>query len=334
MTVAIVALDAADYALAREWDCENILLDRHRELETFAYSGPNPNTLEVWTSVATGVGPEEHGLASTGEQQQWGNPALEYASKVAPYVLPKETRIKIGTWLRGDSGAGATDGTGGADDTDGASDTGGLRSGIGGSAAGMTLRQTDHPHLFEAADRVVRWWPGVTPGEHLSQTWHWLNLASSGEITDAELWRRLYGNAGLEVGWLQGMGHANVPLAGVHMHVLDAAGHAFATHPDRLREVYERVDRLLGTLREHVDDLLVLSDHGMQVEWIDGDDEPGFHSFRAIGSTTIDDRPPESVFDVPEWIEVRVEDQRGTKDDRPAVMDTTEEQLRDLGYLE
>lgn len=320
MTLGIIALDAADYALAREWDCENLLLERHRELETFAYSGKNPNTLEVWTSVATGVGPEEHGLASTGEQQQWRNPALEYASKVAPYVLPKETRVKIGTWLRGDSGGGSDDGSGGA--------------GGGDGDVGMTLRQTTHSHLFEPEDRVVRWWPGVTPGEHLSETWHWLNLASSGEIVDAELWRRLYGNAGLEAGWLQGMGQAEVAVAGVHMHVLDAAGHAFATHPERLREVYERVDRLVGSVREHVDDLLVLSDHGMQVEWIDGDEEPGFHSWRALASTTLDDEPPESVFDVREWAEARADAFGGGGEGRAAVMDTTEEQLRDLGYLE
>lgn len=309
-TLGIVALDAADYALAREWNCENILLERHRELETFAYSGKHPNTLEVWTSAATGVGPADHELASTGEQQQWQNPALKYASTVAPYLLPKQARITIGTWLRGDS------------DENG--------------DVGMTLRQTSHSHLFQPDGHVVRWWPGVTPGDHLSQTWHWLNLASSDEISDDELWRRLYGNAGLEAGWLQGMGQTGVAVAGVHMHVLDAAGHAFATHPDRLREVYERVDRLLGSVREHVDELLVLSDHGMQVEWVDGDSEPGFHSWRALASTTLPEEPPAHVFGVRDWVEARADDFGGGRsaEHRPAVMDTTEDQLRDLGYLE
>ncbi|WP_254769076.1 alkaline phosphatase family protein [Salinilacihabitans rarus] len=309
-TLGIVALDAADYALAREWGCDHLLLDRHRELETFAHSGANPNTLEVWTSVATGVGPGEHGLASTGEQGEWRNPALAYASKVAPYLLPKAARVRIGTWLRGDSGDGTGDGV------------------------ELTLRQTSHPHLFDAEGRVVRWWPGVTPAEHLTETWHWLNLASNGEITDDELWRRLYGNAGLELGWLQGMGHADVAVAGVHLHLLDAAGHAFATHPERLRETYERVDRLLGSVREHVDDLLVLSDHGMQVGWIDGDDDPGFHSFRALASTTLDADPPASVFDVREWVEARADAFDSERERGAAVMDTTEQQLRDLGYLE
>jgi len=101
-TLAVVALDAADYQLAREWNCENILLDEHTELETFSYSGDDPVTLEVWTSVATGVHPREHGMESSGEQQEWNNPLLQLASSVTPYLLPKELRVKLGTMLRGD----------------------------------------------------------------------------------------------------------------------------------------------------------------------------------------------------------------------------------------
>lgn len=95
-TIAVVALDAADYALCQSWGCENILLDNHHELETFAYSGEKPITLEVWTSVATGVHPQEHGMASTGEQQSWDNPLLEIASRLTPYLLPKDVRVKPG----------------------------------------------------------------------------------------------------------------------------------------------------------------------------------------------------------------------------------------------
>ncbi|WP_247002227.1 alkaline phosphatase family protein [Halosolutus gelatinilyticus] len=303
-TLGIVALDAADYRLARDWNCDNLLLENHRELETFAYSNRYPNTVEVWTSAATGAHPEDHGLLSTGEHQDWRNPLLEYASKVAPYVLPKDVRVAIGTRLRGDN------------DDDG---------------AGMAMRQTSHSHLFEPEGRVVRWWPGVTPGEHVSETWHWFNLASNGELSDAELWRRLYGNAGVELGWLQGMAQAEVAVAGIHMHVLDAAGHTFASHPDRLRDVYERVDAMVGSLRDRVGDLLIVSDHGMQVEWIDGDDEPGLHSWRALASTTLSE-PPESVYDIRDWVDERAD--KGRDADRRAVMDTTEEQLRELGYLE
>lgn len=299
-TLCVLALDAADYRLAREWHCENILLDEHGPLETFSYSKERPVTLEVWTSVATGVTPREHGMASTGEQQEWDDPLLRAAGKVTPYVLPKPLRVKLGTMLRGDD-----------DD------------------AVMTFDRTDHDHVFPEGGAYC--WPGVTPARHLAETWHWLNLAEQGEITTAELWRRLYANFGREVGWLMSMTHTDLPLVGVHSHVLDAAGHAYAKRPEKLRSVYEDVDDLVGTVRDHVDRLVVLSDHGMEVGWVEGDDEPGSHSWRATFGTTADGPLPDDVFAVREWLEARTG--RGIDDRTDASLDTTREQLEDLGYL-
>lgn len=299
-TLCVIALDAADYKLAREWDCRNILLDKHGELETFSYSKDGPTTLEVWTSVATGVHPREHGMASTGEQQEWENPLLRVAGRVTPYVLPKDLRVKLGTLFRGDD-----------DDSV------------------MTFEPTEHDQVFPEGGAYC--WPGITPGEHLAETWHWLNLAEQGEIINEELWRRLYANAGKELGWLMGMSHTNQPLVGVHSHILDAAGHAFAERPERLREVYENVDEMLGRVRKHVDDLVVLSDHGMEVGWINGDEEPGSHSWRAVFATTVDEPLPESVFDVREWLESQITQSNEHVD--AASLDTTREQLEDLGYL-
>jgi len=127
------------------------------------------------------------------------------------------------------------------------------------------------------------------------------------------------------------MSHTNVPLLGVHAHILDAAGHAFAEQPNQLREVYENVDEMLGVVREHVDRLVVLSDHGMEVGWIDSDEKPGSHSWRAMFGTTEDGPLPESVFDVREWLAQRESEQDGVVD--AASLDTTREQLEDLGYL-
>lgn len=298
--LAVIALDAADYRLARRWDCENILLDNHGRIETFAYSKDEPITLEVWTSVATGVHPEEHGMASTGEQQEWENPLLRTASAVAPYVLPKPLRVRLGTVLRGDE-----------DDT------------------GMTFSQTDCDHVFPEGG--VYCWPGITPATHLSKTWHWLNLAQQGEITDDELWRRLYANVGKEFGWVVGMAHTSLPVVGVHSHILDAAGHTYANREEDLRQVYERVDEMLGTVREHVDRLVVMSDHGIEVSALDGDDDPGRHSWRATFATTESGERPESVYDVREWIEQRTRSHASRNDE--VLLDTTREQLEDLGYL-
>lgn len=299
-TLCVLALDAADYRLAREWDCENILLDTHDELETFSYSKASPVTLEVWTSVATGVHPRVHGIASTGEQQEWENPILRAANRVAPHVLPKDLRIKLGTMLRGDD-----------DDSV------------------MTFGTTDHDHFFPEGGAYC--WPGVTPAKHLAETWHWLNLAEQGDIPNDELWRRLYGNMGREFGWLMAMSETTLPVVGVHSHVLDAAGHAYARRPERLREVYEDVDEMLARVREHVDRLVVLSDHGIEVGWVEEDDSPGSHSWRAMVGTTEEGPLPESVLDVREWVEERTGDESAALDD--ASLDTTRDQLKDLGYL-
>lgn len=299
-TTVVIALDAADYRLVREWNCRNILLENHDRLETFSYSTDDPITLEVWTTVATGVHPEEHGMFSTGEQQEWDSLFLRTASTVTPYLLPKSVRIRLGTMLRGDE-----------------------------DEAGMTFDQTDHDHCFP--EDGVYCWPGITPANHLSQTWNWLNLAEQGEITDTELWRRLYANAGKELGWAMGMAQTEVPVIGVHIHILDAAGHAYANSIENLREVYEQVDSMIGTIRDEVESLVVLSDHGIQVEPFPEDDRPGDHSWRALFATTENGRLPESVFDVREWIESRTEFQQSPS--KSASLDTTREQLEDLGYL-
>lgn len=298
-TIAVVALDAADYALCQSWGCGNILLDNHHELETFAYSGEKPITLEVWTSVATGVHPQEHGMASTGEQQSWDNPLLEIASRLTPYLLPKDVRVKLGTMIQGDNDS--------------------VR----------TFTPTGHDHMFPNGGAYQ--WPGVTYGKHLAETWHWLELAEQGDIADAELWRRLYANAGKELGWIMGMSHANLSIIGAHSHILDAAGHAFANRPERLREIYLEVDELLGAVRDKVDRLVVLSDHGMEIGWIDGDENPGAHSWRAVFSTTEEGSLPETVFDVREWVEERAS--TSSMSSEASGLDTTREQLKDLGYI-
>jgi hypothetical protein len=99
-TLAVIALDAADHALLKQWDCKNILLDRHAELETFTGTHDIPITTEVWPTVATGLPPEKHGLVADGEQQSWGNPILDAASVVSSKVLPASLRASAGEFVQ------------------------------------------------------------------------------------------------------------------------------------------------------------------------------------------------------------------------------------------
>lgn len=301
-TLGVVALDAADYALLQRWDCENLLLDSHAELETITGTRGFPLTTEVWPTVATGVPPAEHGLVADGEQQAWENPVLETASHASAVLLPDRMRVLAGELLSRFTA---------------------------GSGTGMTLQTTDATHPF--AEGGVYGWPGLTDATHLLEAWRWLELVKDGAMDPDDLVPRLFENTGQELDWLTGLADRGFPALGVHMHVLDAAGHVYADSEPELREIYHRVDDLFGALTQVFDDLLVLSDHGMQVSWLD-DESVGDHSMRAYAATTVDAELPESVYDVRDWIEHhRGPETRGRSGG--GEMATTKEQLRDLGYL-
>lgn len=296
-TIAVLALDAADVRLAREWNCENLLLGDHRRLETYAHSLDFPRTVEVWPTVATGLGPAEHGVV--GDANEWENPLLRAASRVTQY-LPRNVRATLGRPFQ--------------------------RAGEGRSMA-----RTDADHLF--TDGVVRYWPGLTDAEHVLEAWRLMSLVSAGDITEGRLHRRLTGFAGEELGWLAVASEWDVPVVGVHSHFVDIMSHVHCEREAQLRETYELIDRRVGRLREEVDRLVVCSDHGMQVDWL-GDDDPGTHSFEAlVAAEGIEGPLPESVYDVRRWLEAAKPDADAT-DERVAESDTPTEHLRDLGYLE
>lgn len=297
-TLAVVALDAADYTLARDWECDNLLLDSHGQLETFTHSFDHPFTPEVWTSVATGTHPEEHDVRD--DAADWDSLPLQLASKVTQF-LPHDWRNRLGQPFR-DRGH------------------------------EQEIHQTDAPHAFE--NGAVLGWPGISNAEHLSEAWSWASRMSNDEMSTDELREQTLGNTGQEFGWLLGMDEVGVPIAGVHSHVLDITGHAFASREENLREYYERIDDMLGWVRENVDDLVVLSDHGMQVAWLD-DDDPGAHSMRSMVAATegVQGELPESVFGVRAWLEENTGSTTATGGDEDVGMDTAEERLRELGYI-
>lgn len=152
------------------------------------------------------------------------------------------------------------------------------------------------------------------------------------EISEREFFRRELGNAGKGLGWIAAQAAADVPIAGVHVHVLDHVGHVYAERPERLREAYRTVDDLLGWLRERVSRLVVLSDHGMQTAATD-DPDPGVHSWHATFATTEStDSPPESVLDVRDWLAARIDS--AESDETTTTVDAPTEHLRELGYID
>jgi hypothetical protein len=294
-TLCVLALDATDYALAKQWNCTNILQSDHGKLDVFAHTFDLPYTPEVWTTAATGQDPTEHDVA--GDVRKWDNPTLQLAS-ILTSKLPSNFRELLGKPFRS-------------------------------AGADRSFHQTSIDHVFD----MVYGWPGITPAENLHEAWDWYSQAEAGELTESQLECNLRANTGEEFGWLAAVNQTDSNLVGVHSQVLDVAGHVFCKREDKLRETYEWVDEFVGWLREYVNRLVILSDHGMQTVVTD-DAERGKHSWRAMISTQgVDAELPESVFEVREWLEDNSET-AVVCDDESVEIDTPMDQLSDLGYVD
>lgn len=301
MTIVILALDALDAGLVDYFDLDSFELGSSGDIETYAHTKDDPFTPEVWATVATGLGPEEHGVTGAGTSE-WDNPLIELASTISGR-LPEQTRGKLGKLVR---------------------DQTGQREKVG---------QTDRETVFDREDAVVRNWPGVTDGRDLQRAWD-LMYGATRDVPKAEFERRLLCLCAEQFGWAREILNHDVALAGVHVHTLDAAGHAYNDDAESLEHVYRRVgdfvDELVESLSED-DELLLLSDHGMRVIFLDedSDEDPGSHSWRAYVSATTDEIP-ESVYGVREWIESHLSETSVPTDD----VEMPVEQLRELGYID
>lgn len=301
MTVIVLALDALDAGLVEYFDADGFRLGSSGRIETFAHSKQDPYTPEVWATVATGVGPDEHGVTGAGTSE-WENPLLEFASKFTGR-LSESTRGTLGRFVR---------------------NTTNQRESIG---------HTERETVFDQEGAVVRNWPSVTDGRDLQQAWDLMNAVAEG-MPKQVFEQELLCLCAEQFGWTREILNHDVPLAGVHVHTLDAVGHAFADDAESLERIYRRVgrfvDKLVVALGED-DELLLLSDHGMCVEFLDADAEanPATHSWRAYASATTDEIP-ESVYDVRAWIEDHLSATTGRTDD----VEMPVEQLRELGYIE
>lgn len=291
----VIALDCADYRLVERWGCQNIGVDSPSELETFTHSRHHPYTPEVWTTVSTGLHPSEHGI--TFNNHTWENPVLDAASEVTKY-LPTAWRETLGKpfVMRGED---------------------------------RSFDTTDASHVFEPGAAIG--WPGITPARNLGEAWKWTDKAEAGELTTSELDSRVHRNMGSEILEAVSLLESGSPVVGVHSHILDVYGHVFANREDELRRAYLSVDGFLGWVLDRVENVVIMSDHGIQTGFL-GDETPGDHSHDALFATTLDADPPRDMFGVRDWIEHNSPDEQSAGHES-LVSDTTREQLQDLGYV-
>lgn len=299
MTLVVLALDAVDVQHARDFNASNILLDAHTKMQSVAHRLDHPHTGEAWPSIATGLHPTEHGITGHGE---WDNRLLTGLSRLAHTLnVNGEIRSRIGDAIK--------------QNTD----------------QEWRLKTVEAPTFLDGEYRAVHNWPGVHRNEVLHYLWGLFGDAKNENLSQSSFVREAYTEAASKFGWVQEAISHDIELAATHIHVLDVLGHLFCDDEDRYREVYEDVDQRVGEVRAALgtnDELLILSDHGMEATWLN-DEDPGSHSWRAISSTTVDE-PPEHALDVKEWVDAHITQIDG--DERSP--DIPEQQLRELGYIE
>ena len=299
----VLALDALDYEHVEHFGTSELELQQSREIETFSYMKDQPYTLEVWPTVATGLGPSEHGLTGAGTSE-WSNPVLDFLSNYTSN-LGGNTRDKLGR----------------------------IAESITGSS--YSIPETDAEHVFEGRGRVVHNWPGVYNSAELKRVWDTAN-PDEGDQTIAGFEREIFGIAAEQFGWTREMLNHELMLVGCHVHTLDMCGHIYRYNEDRYRHVYERVANWVAEIESRLgedNDLLLLSDHGIHTDWDSDSTEPGRHSYRAMAATTMSKELFDDVRDVRDWIEEAIEDQEVSYDDEGEDMDIPTEQLEDLGYI-
>jgi len=302
MTVIVLAIDALDAGLVEYFDIDSLRLTTRGQMETFAHMQDEPYTPEVWATIATGEHPEQHGITDEG-LSRWDSRLVNFASKFTG-GLPLGMRIKLGSIARDKTGA------------------------------EYAVGDTDSRTFFDDDGRVVHNWPGVANGEELAKVWH--IMFDEPDHTDAGFERKMYGIAAGKFAWAQEMLRHNVTVAGVHTHLLDALGHAYADDEEKFRTAYQWVGDWVAQITDNLnedDDLVILSDHGMVTTFYSSEGDrgrdPAIHSWRAYAASTYDS-VPESVFDVKEWIEPRIREFV----DESETLELPEDQLRQLGYIE
>lgn len=308
MTLVVLGIDALDAAQVEHFDSEEFRLTVHGEMETFAHQNPIPHTGEVWPSVATGLHPSDHGITHGGESE-WDNPVVELASRVAGPFVSMHTRAKIGRVIRAATGA------------------------------DWEIAETDEPTFFDGEGRYCHNWPGTIDGNVVREVWRHINHTNDTGAPQEEFDKKLLATGASKFGWVREMLDHNAVLVGSHVHVIDASGHAYGKNEEHYRTFYERVEQYVREVRDAMgeeDEMLILSDHGLNCTWLpENDHEIAHHSFRAYSASTTDDRP-ESVFDVKDWVESNIGKHERMYQERKSEtdLDMPEDTLRELGYIE
>lgn len=293
-TVAVLGIDGADYRLINEFGCKNIKLDTSRTLDSVTYSLDVPATLEVWPTIATGLHPTDHGISIKPEDRA-DSKLLRTGHKLLD-MLPSELVERLVEFKN--------------------------------SFRQRSMPTTDADHMF--IDGLVYNWPGITSCKDWIADGDMFSKLNNKKISHSDFNNHQLASSGKCIGWLAACNQTSVPIAGTHIHALDYFGHAYAERPELLRDMYIEIDSMVGWLADIVEDLVIISDHGMRTA-MTNKNRLGIHSSYAMVSSTFGDQLPESVTEFKQWIEPHLQEE--TAKNIATGVDAPEQHLKNLGYL-
>jgi hypothetical protein len=324
MTLVVLGIDALDPEFVDPADHPNLALSAHRSIDTIVSSSGEPSTHELWPTIITGLSPAEHGL-ELDDGVAWENPVVAAASSVADYTIPDGLQTRLGAWLLTNTGADAfrVPATYYADN-----DIETVFDGRDATAIGVPNYVVD-PDAEDREHRLRRRMgdlferdPDATGGHRSADpVAFYEQCLEMAMIRIARVRRALRSREHeLVFGYTSG---------------LDLVGHISHSRPELQAGAYGELEEFVGELRGDLgpqDDLLLVSDHGLQ---------DGLHTDRAMVAGTDPDTVErvESVLDVAAAIDAvladgaHVPEPRWADGDRTGHSDAVRAQLEDLGYM-
>ena len=325
MTLVVLGIDALDPELTDPENHPNLTLDAHKSIDTIISSAGEPSTHELWPTIITGLGPHEHGL-QLDDGVSWENPVISFGSNVADYVIPDSLQTSIGAWLLNNTEQDAFRTPSSYYDDNGITTVFDGREsktiGIPNYVADTDEEDREH-QLRKDMGTLFERDPEAKGGHESDDPVAFYELCMEMSMVRIACTRRALRSREYELvfGYTSG---------------LDLIGHVSYDTPSLQERAYNELNDFVGELHEDLsddDELLILSDHGLQ---------NGVHTHKAMVAGTdarMVDRI-ESVLDFKEIVDEELgsgehtsKQERVTPNESGVTQDDVKEQLEDLGYM-
>jgi predicted AlkP superfamily pyrophosphatase or phosphodiesterase len=324
MTITILGIDALDPDLIDPDTHENLSMNAHHPIDTILSVAGEPSTHELWPTIITGLTPSEHGL-KLDDGVTWGNPIFRIGSNIADYLLPQKIQSRIGAWLL----------TNTSEDAFREQATYYIENGLSTIFDGREAEAIGIPNYVVNPDDEDR--------EHalrrsMGDLFERDSDAKGGHTSADPI--EFYEQC-MEMGMVRiartrrALRSRNYELIFGYTSALDLIGHISYDNPDLQHDAYNEMDNFVGELIGDLypeDDLLLVSDHGLQ---------DGLHTDEAVVASTdctlIDNI--DSVTDVRAAVEDALDQNDHAPTGRERLVqpnnggDSVRKQLEDLGYM-